>query len=75
LAVRSFVAMNAHVQQTLCSPRRASFLTGQRPETTRVYARAQNYRTLGGNFTSLPRAVATSKWLPRQVLVLQQRRT
>ncbi|ELT90471.1 hypothetical protein CAPTEDRAFT_197493 [Capitella teleta] len=54
LAARSFVAKRAHVQQAVCSPSRASFLTGRRPDTTKTYRVAENFRHLGGNFTSLP---------------------
>ncbi|XP_006814432.1 iduronate 2-sulfatase-like [Saccoglossus kowalevskii] len=54
LAANSIKFTNAHVQQALCAPSRASFLTGRRPDTTRIYDLNSYWRSLGGNFTTLP---------------------
>ena len=38
----------AHVQQAVCGPSRASFLTGRRPDTTHVYDIQTYFRDVGG---------------------------
>ena len=53
LAHRSLLLQRAYVQYPLCGPSRASFLTGRRPETTRVYDLQTDFRDTG-NFTTLP---------------------
>ena len=49
---------HAHVQQGLCSPSRNSFLTGRRPDTTRVWNFKRSFRDNpnGENWLSLPQA-------------------
>lgn len=42
------------LQQALCAPSRASFLTSRRPDTTKVYDLDTYWRNAGGNFTTLP---------------------
>lgn len=54
LASRSLLLKRAYVQQALCSPSRTSFLTGRRPDTTRVWDLDHYFRDVGGNFTTLP---------------------
>lgn len=54
LASRSLLLRRAYVQQAVCSPSRASVLTGRRPDTTHVYDLETYFRTVGGNFTTLP---------------------
>lgn len=54
LASKSLVLRNAHVQLAVCSPSRASALTGRRPDTTHVYDLETYWRTAGGNFTTIP---------------------
>lgn len=53
-ASRSLLLKRAYVQQAVCSPSRTSFLTGRRPDTTHVYDLVEYFRTVGGNFTTLP---------------------
>jgi len=50
----ALVLDEAHCQFPLCGPSRASFLTGRRPDTTRVYSNGGVFRISGGNFTTLP---------------------
>ena len=54
LASRSLVLKKAFAQQAICSPSRSSFLTGRRPDTTRVYDLYRYFRKSGGNFTTIP---------------------
>jgi len=54
LAERSLVFDKAFCQTSLCGPSRASFLTGRRPDTTRVHGNSDMFREVGGNFTTLP---------------------
>ncbi|XP_064638663.1 iduronate 2-sulfatase-like [Lineus longissimus] len=55
LAARSIRFTQAHTQQAVCAPSRTSFLTGRRPDSTRVFAFHPYYwRDAVGNFTTLP---------------------
>ncbi|ELT89141.1 hypothetical protein CAPTEDRAFT_221773 [Capitella teleta] len=54
LASRSLLLKRAYVQQAVCSPSRTSLLTGRRPDTTRVYDLQHYFRSVGGNFTTIP---------------------
>ena len=56
LARRSIRFTTAASQQAVCAPSRISFLTGRRPDTTKVLSnkKATYWRDNAGNFTSLP---------------------
>ncbi|XP_054852737.1 iduronate 2-sulfatase isoform X1 [Eublepharis macularius] len=54
LASRSVVFQNAFAQQAVCAPSRVSFLTGRRPDTTRLYDFHSYWRVHAGNYTTLP---------------------
>lgn len=56
LAQRSVRFTTAAVQQAVCGPSRTSFLTGRRPDTTKLLSneKATYWRDNAGNFTSLP---------------------
>lgn len=54
LAGRSLLLKRAYVQQAVCSPSRASSLTGRRPDTTRVHDMLAYWRKVGGDFTTIP---------------------
>ena len=54
LARRSVRFDHAYVQQAVCAPSRVSFLTGRRPDTTRLYDFGSYWREAAGNFTTLP---------------------
>ena len=45
--------MTAH-HSAICCPSRSSFLTGRRPDTTKVWDLDTYWRQAGGNFTTLP---------------------
>ena len=45
----------AYVQQAICNPTRSSFLTGRRPDTTRVWDLKTQFRESGGaGWVTLP---------------------
>ena len=54
LAARSLLLKKAYVSQAVCSPSRTSLLTGRRPDTTHVYNLHDYFRTVGGNYTTIP---------------------
>jgi iduronate 2-sulfatase len=57
LAAKSMVFDRAYVQQGVCSPSRNSFLSGRRPDTTKVWNFKGSFRdTLGKKIHSLPGA-------------------
>jgi arylsulfatase A-like enzyme len=57
LAAKSMVFDRAYVQQGVCSPSRNSFLSGRRPDTTKVWNFKNSFReTLGDAIHSLPGA-------------------
>ncbi|XP_070552725.1 iduronate 2-sulfatase-like [Ptychodera flava] len=44
----------AYAQQAVCGPSRTSFLTGRRPDTTKLYDFGSYWREFAGNFTTIP---------------------
>jgi len=57
LAASGTVFTRCYVQQTVCSPSRNSFLSGRRPDTTRVWNFLGSFRdSLGDSVTSMPGA-------------------
>ncbi|KAK2141054.1 hypothetical protein LSH36_1170g00095 [Paralvinella palmiformis] len=54
LASESLLLKKAYTQFTLCGPSRTSILTGRRPDTNRIFDNRQYWRSLGGNFTTMP---------------------
>ena len=44
----------SYVQQAICCPTRSSFLTGRRPDTTKVWDLHTHFRASGGDFITLP---------------------
>ncbi|XP_077744335.1 iduronate 2-sulfatase isoform X2 [Canis aureus] len=54
LASHSLLFQNAFAQQAVCAPSRVSFLTGRRPDTTRLYDFNSYWRVHAGNFSTLP---------------------
>uniref|UniRef100_A0A8C8SM78 Iduronate 2-sulfatase n=1 Tax=Pelusios castaneus TaxID=367368 RepID=A0A8C8SM78_9SAUR len=54
LAARSVVFQNAYAQQAVCAPSRVSFLTGRRPDTTRLYDFHSYWRVHVGNYSTIP---------------------
>ncbi len=54
LAKQGVVFKNAYVQQAVCSPSRSSFLTGTRPDTTKVWDLVTHFRTAIPDVVTLP---------------------
>uniref|UniRef100_H0Y223 Sulfatase N-terminal domain-containing protein n=1 Tax=Otolemur garnettii TaxID=30611 RepID=H0Y223_OTOGA len=54
LASHSLLFQNAFAQQAVCAPSRVSFLTGRRPDTTRLYDFNSYWRVHSGNFSTIP---------------------
>ncbi|NWQ81331.1 IDS sulfatase, partial [Columbina picui] len=54
LASQSVVFSNAFAQQAVCAPSRVSFLTGRRPDTTRLYDFYSYWRVHAGNYSTMP---------------------
>ncbi|XP_069895707.1 iduronate 2-sulfatase isoform X2 [Dipodomys merriami] len=54
LAAHSLLFQNAFAQQAVCAPSRVSFLTGRRPDTTRLYDFNSYWRAHSGNFSTIP---------------------
>ncbi|XP_061862904.1 iduronate 2-sulfatase [Colius striatus] len=54
LASQSVVFSNAYAQQAVCAPSRVSFLTGRRPDSTRLYDFYSYWRVHAGNYSTMP---------------------
>jgi iduronate 2-sulfatase len=54
LAQGSSVFNAAYANQAVCGPSRVSFLTGRRPDSTKLYDFGSYWRVAAGNFTTLP---------------------
>ncbi|XP_042336438.1 iduronate 2-sulfatase isoform X2 [Sceloporus undulatus] len=67
LASRSVVFQNAFAQQAVCAPSRVSFLTGRRPDTTRLYDFNSYWRVHAGNYSTLPQYFKENGYLTMSV--------
>ena len=56
-----------HVQQAVCSPSRTSFLTGRRPDSTRIFDLVNYFRHLAGNYTTLPQHFKDNGYITQSV--------
>ncbi|KAF7285331.1 hypothetical protein GWI33_011123 [Rhynchophorus ferrugineus] len=54
LSSQSFVFTKAYAQHALCAPSRNSLLTSRRPDSLHLYDFYSYWRTIVGNFTTLP---------------------
>ena len=67
LAKESFVFQRAYCQHAVCIPSRNSFLTGKRPDTTKVWAGLGNahFRITGPNWIyNISTRYSTSRTMP-----------
>ena len=55
------------LQQAVCSPSRTSFLTGRRPDTTRIFDLVNYFRHLAGNYTTLPQHFKNNGYITQSV--------
>ncbi|KAK7097562.1 iduronate 2-sulfatase-like [Littorina saxatilis] len=67
LAAKSVKFEHAYVQQAVCSPSRTSFLTGRRPDTTRIFDLVHYFRNVSGNFTTLPEHFKNNGYVTQSV--------
>lgn len=67
LAARSLLFQNAFAQQAVCAPSRVSFLTGRRPDTTRLYDFNSYWRVHAGNFSTVPQYFKESGYVTMSV--------
>ncbi len=67
LAARSRVFTNAHCQQAVCNPSRASLMTGLRPDTLRVWNLATHFRETTPEAVTLPQNFREHGWFTRNV--------
>ena len=65
LATKSMLFDRAYVQVALCGPTRQSFLTGRRPDVTRAYDFANNFRKVGvgDKWWPMPQIFREAGWL------------
>ena len=59
LASTSLTFKRAFVQYAFCAPSRNSFMSGRRPDTTRVWDLYSWFRDVGGNYTTIPELFRT----------------
>lgn len=55
------------MQQSICAPSRNSFLTGRRPDTTKLYDFYSYWRESAGNFTTLPQYFKQNGYLTKSI--------
>ncbi|KAK7097566.1 iduronate 2-sulfatase-like [Littorina saxatilis] len=67
LAAKSVRFERAYVQQAVCSPSRTSFLTGRRPDTTRIFDLVHYFRKVAGNYTTLPQHFKNNGYVTQSV--------
>ena len=63
IIARSLFLRKAQVQQAVCSPTRASLLTSRYPDATRVWDLFSYFRTVGGNYTTIPQLFRENGYL------------
>lgn len=59
LAAEGLLFNNAYCQEAICSPSRASLMTGARPETIRVIENFTDFRDVNPNIVTLPQHLIT----------------
>lgn len=67
LASKGLIFRSAYCQQAVCAPSRASFMTGQKPDRTRVWNLETHFRTALPNVITLPQHFKHNGYYSRQI--------
>ncbi len=70
LAAKGMIFDRSYIQQGVCSPSRNSFLSGRRPDTTKIWNFEQSFRDyLGDNVSSWPGAFKNAGWITSGMVI------
>ena len=58
---------NVYVQQAVCGPSRTSFLTGRRPDSTKLYDFGSYWREAAGNFSTFPEHIKATGYTTHSI--------
>jgi hypothetical protein len=72
LAMEGVIFDRMHASVAVCAPSRTAILTSRRPDTSRVWRvdDKEYWRSVGGNFTTLPQYFKEAGWVGGRAIVL-----